>query len=132
MGIYDVLKDSAGILKEAGKIDQYRQILEVQEKLLDMQKRISDLENENTELRKKFEIQSVIKFENNAYWIGDDKNSGPLCSRCWDSDRKPIRMQPRGNPTYFDCPNCQNKCVQIYHDTSGRGARPVHVFNPER
>ena len=34
MGIYDGLKDAASILKEAGKIEQYRQILDVQEKLL--------------------------------------------------------------------------------------------------
>lgn len=115
MGIYDGLKDAAGILKEAGKIEQYRQILEVQEKLLEMQKQIADLENENLELKKKLEYKGKVKFDKNSYWIEtNDGLDGPLCTRCWDADNKPIRMQPLGNPDYYACPHCDNKSVKVY------------------
>jgi len=113
MGIYDGLKDAASILKEAGKIDQYRQILEAQEKLLDMQKQIADLESDNQDLKDKLKTKESLTYENNAYWIEGEKKDGPFCSRCWDSERQIIRMQPCGNRAYASCPNCSNKSVKI-------------------
>jgi len=115
MAIFDELKSVANVLKEADKIPQYQQILEVQEKLLEMQNRISDLESENKELNEKLKIQEVLVFNNNAYWIEkDDKKDGPYCSCCWDDNKKIIRMQPCGNPAFYDCPKCKNKSVKIY------------------
>lgn len=132
MGIYDGLKDAAGILKEAGKIEQYRQILEIQEKLLEMQNKISELETENRNLKEKLEIKGQLVFENNAYWLVENgEKDGPYCSCCWDDNRKTIRMQPCGNPAYFSCPKCENKSIRVYADDSGRGANPVHVYRPD-
>lgn len=115
MAIFDELKSVANVLKEADKIPQYQQILEVLEKLLEMQKHVVDLEVENKGLKDKLEIQRSLIFENNAYWINKDgKKDGPYCSCCWDDDRKVIRMQPSHNPAYFSCPKCKNKNVKIY------------------
>lgn len=115
MAIFDELKSIAKTLQEAGKIELYQQILDIQEKLLEMQKRISDIEIENKELREKLKIQESLVFKDNAYWTEKGgKKDGPYCSCCWDNDRKTIRMQPCGNPAYFDCPKCKNKGVKIY------------------
>lgn len=117
MAIFDELKSIGKVLQEAGKIDLYQQILNVQQQLLEMQNRIASLDKENKELKEKLEIKDSLIFENNAYWLEkDDKKDGPFCSCCWDNDRKPIRMQPCGNPAYFDCPKCKNKGVKIYED----------------
>lgn len=130
MGIYDGLKDAAGILKEAGKIEQYKQILEAQEKLLDMQKRIAELESENKDLAGKLETKGNLVFERNAYWlIEGDKKHGPICSCCWDDERKIIRMQPCGNPAYFDCPKCKNQGVEIYPEKNNPPS--AHVYVPQ-
>jgi len=129
MGIYDGLKDAASVLKEAGKIEQYKQILEVQEKLLEMQKTISEIEYENKELKEKLKIKENLIFNNQAYWIIDgDKKDGPFCSCCWDDEKKTIRMQPCGNPAFFDCPKCNNKGVKIFPERDS----PVgpNVFYP--
>ena len=72
MAIFDVLKTTAFVLKEANKIEEYQKILDVLEQLLEMQKRISDLETENKELKEKLKIQESLVFENNAYWIKKD------------------------------------------------------------
>lgn len=117
MALFDELKSVANTLREADKIPQYEQILSVQEKLLEMQKSIADLSTENAGLKEKLKTQESLVFENNAYWIENEKKKdGPYCSCCWDDDRKTIRMQPCGNPVYFDCPKCENKSVKIYHD----------------
>jgi len=117
MAIFDELKSVAGVLQEAGKIEQYRQILDAQKELLEMQKRISDLETENKDLIEKLKTQESLIFENNAYWIIDEsgnKIDGPYCSCCWDDERKTIRMLPSGHPAYYDCPKCKNKGVEVY------------------
>ena len=78
MAIFDELKSVAGVLQEAGKIEQYRQILDAQKELLEMQKRISDLESENKSLKEKLEIKDTLIFERNAYWVEKDaKKDGP-------------------------------------------------------
>ena len=107
MAMFDELKSVANTLREADKIPQYEQILAVQEKLLEMQKKIGELENENIELKEKLKTQENLVFEKNAYWIvKDGRKDGPYCSLCWDDERKPIRMQPCGNPAYCSCPKC--------------------------
>lgn len=117
MSIFEELKSVASTLQEAGKIEQYRQILEAQKELLQMQKTIADLDVENKELKEKLKIQESLVFKDNAYWINrENKNDGPFCSCCWDDNQKTIRMQPCGNPAYYDCPKCKNKSVQIYPD----------------
>lgn len=122
MAIIDVLKSIAGVLQEAGKIEQYQQILDAQKELLVMQKQISYLEmedkklkEENKELKEKLETKESLVSENNAYWIDKDgKKDGPFCTCCWDDDKKTIRMQPDCNPAYYYCPKCKNKSVEIY------------------
>lgn len=117
MAIFDELKSIGKTLQEAGKIELYQQILDVQQKLLEMQKRISDLEAENKELNEKLKTQESLVFENNAYWVEKGgKKDGPYCSCCWDDDKKTIRMQPCGNPAFSSCPKCKNKSVKVYSE----------------
>ena len=110
MSIYDGLKDAAGILKEACKIEQYRQILYAQEKMLEMQKKIGDLEKENTDLKDKLKTKGNLRLENHAYWMIDN-GDGPFCTRCWDAENKMIRLHPTGNPAFYNCPSC--KCGSV-------------------
>jgi hypothetical protein len=114
MAIFDELKSVAGVLQEAGKIQQYQQILDAQKELLEMQHCITDLEMENKDLKEKLEINESLVFENNAYWLEKDgKKEGPFCSCCWDDHRKTIRIHPAGNPAFRSCPKCKNT-VKVY------------------
>ncbi len=125
MAVFDELKSIASVLREADKIEQFRQILDVQEKLLEMQKRIADLEQENAQLKNKLETQENLIFERNSYWIKKGNLSdGPFCSRCWDDEKKTVRMQPRGNPAYYSCPNCDNSSVLVYPEKD----RPIRAI----
>lgn len=115
---FDNLKSIANILKEAGKIDQYQQILDAQAKMLEMQSKIAELENKNKDLQEKLKIKENLIYENNCYWSNNNgKKDGPFCSRCWDKDKITVRMHPNGNPAYYYCPACKNS-VQVYPDTS--------------
>ncbi len=108
MSIFDVLKSTAKVLQEAGKLDLYQQILDAMDKLLEMQKKIVDLESENKDLKEKLRIKENLIYENNAYWINKEgKKEGPFCSRCWDKDMRLIRLHTCPNPTARICPVCK-------------------------
>jgi hypothetical protein len=113
MGIIDILKSTAETLRKADKIEEFQQILSVQEKLLEMQKNILDLEEKNKSLNEKLKLKENVFFENNAYWLKKDDGSkdGPFCLRCWDKNQKLIRMQYHAALSYrrasFDCTDCK-------------------------
>ena len=110
MGIFEAAKTAADVLKEAGKIKEYEQILGLLDKLLELQKRVTDLDLENKSLKEKFETNEELEYRNNVYWIESD---GPYCSRCWDKNRDLIRMHhdgPRDN--YARCHECK-ACVNF-------------------
>ncbi|MBI4155816.1 MAG: hypothetical protein HY507_01115 [Candidatus Zambryskibacteria bacterium] len=108
MSLYDGLKDAASILKEAGKIEEYRQILEAQEKMLEMSKKIEDLEEDNKELRKQQEIKGKLIVENNMYYIEENGiKNGPFCTSCLDSEQKPIRLHFHQDSGSASCPKCK-------------------------
>lgn len=112
MSIYDGLKDAAKVLKEADKIEQYKQILEAQEKMLDMQTKIKQLEEEVSELRKTKITNEELEYRDKSYWLDED---GPFCSRCWDADRKLVRLRQQNHQkSDYDCDNCQTKNIRIF------------------
>ena len=69
MAIFDELMSVGKVLNEAGKIEQYRQILEATEKLLDMQRKIEELEDKNKALKYQLEIKDHLIYEKDTYWV---------------------------------------------------------------
>ena len=99
------IKDLYAILKEAGKIDEYQKILELLDDSLKNRERIEELTSENKRLKEQLAIVKEIRFENNAYYLGQD---GPFCMNCYDSDKKLIRLPERPGFNSLQCPTCKN------------------------
>lgn len=113
MAIFDDLKTVAKVLQEAGKIEQYKQILEVQGRLLEMQEKIRLQDEEIRTLKEKLKIKENIVFEKDAYWIKrkDNSKEGPYCSACWDNEDKKQLVHLHsisGVTNAFRCPVCKN------------------------
>ena len=107
MPIFDELKAVGKVLQEAGKIEQYKQILDALRKLLEMQKCIEELETDNKRLREELEIKGQLVSERNVYWIEKDGvRDGPFCTRCWDDEHKPIRLHKSEVSDRLHCPKC--------------------------
>jgi hypothetical protein len=106
MAIFDELRSIGRVLQEAGKIEQYQQILDAQEKLLEQQKRIFDLEKENQELKEKFNLKKNLIHRAEVYYLKDgEKEDGPFCAKCYDVEGLLVRMT-HWNPGVNRCPNC--------------------------
>lgn len=121
MAIFDELKSVGKVLQEAGKIEQYKQILDALQKLLEMQKRIDELETDNKKLHEEFEVKAKLIPEGNVYWIEEsDKRDGPFCTCCWDDERRLIRLHKNGISNRVSCPKCKTEAK----------AGTAHVFKP--
>ena len=102
------MKTVGKVLQDAGKIEQYQQILDAQAKMLEMQKKIYDLEEEIRSLNDRLKIKDDLCFENNAYWIKKaGMKDGPFCSGCWDSEHKLMRLHTV-NMGLVRCPKCKS------------------------
>ncbi|RJO61857.1 hypothetical protein C4544_01550 [candidate division WS5 bacterium] len=103
------IKTIGKVLQEAGKIELYQQVLDMQAKLNDFQDANYDLKKEIRKLKEKLETKNKLEFKSNAYWMSEkDQKVGPFCSRCMDTDGKLIRMHKDSNNDYFQCPTCKN------------------------
>lgn len=97
--------DAAKILQDIWKIEEYKQILELNEKLLIFQEENIKLKEENKTLKEQLELTWKLEFKNNAYF--KDWWTQPYCSCCWESDKKLISMIIYWN--YSDCPKCKTR-----------------------
>lgn len=107
MAIFDELKSVASTLREADKIEQYRQILDIQQKLLEMQNHIFDLEKENRELKEAINKKKKLIHRAEVYFlIEGTKEEGPFCANCYDAQGKLMHMIA-WNADEKQCPNCK-------------------------
>ena len=83
------------ILKDAWKIEEYKTILELQEKLFLYQDENITLKKQNSELQEKIDLKSKITFDKNTNYCFLEWDENPICSICWYDKQKTI-------PLWFD------------------------------
>lgn len=99
----DVISWIGTTLRKADKIEEYKQILDLQSVMLEMQSKIVELNEENKKLKQDLEIKGKITFKNNFYYVD---GVGPYCSRCYDVEKKMVRAHPI-NDNHAKCPECE-------------------------
>jgi hypothetical protein len=122
MGIIDNIKDIAELIKKYNNVelnqkivDLYGEIFELKEDNLKSKEKIKFLEKEK-------EINEKIVFESPFYWLKDDeKKDGPYCQKCYDDNKKLIRLQDLKNGAW-ECLACKN----IVADSSYNPPKQLH------
>jgi len=122
MGLYEGIKDVAKIVQQADNLELYRQLLDLSAQALDMQATINKLAEENTELKKKQDIEDRIQRHQELY-ITLKEEDGDIfyCSHCWDNDRKQIQIY-KSYGQYL-CPHCSVNGIydKVEHDKLSQG-----------
>lgn len=85
--------------------------------ILDLKEEILSLRTENVSLKEELQKQKQYNmvFENDLYWNvkENEEKEGPYCTKCWDSQRKSIRMHnsagSMGTGHCYKCPECDTK-----------------------
>ena len=128
MNIFDTAKKAANILKDAGKIEEYRTILDLLDDLLDKRNQIQNLNEEIVSLKQKLSVKEGYIYQNGAYYT-KDTNDGPFCPSCYDLNFKAIRIF-KADPTdiYAKCPVCKNKFNVTGRSPSKEGLKAMQNY----
>ncbi|MBE6317455.1 MAG: hypothetical protein E7081_00555 [Bacteroidales bacterium] len=121
MGLYEGIKDVAKVVQQADNIELYRQLVDLSAQALEMQNEINRLTAENTELRKKQDLEAAIVRHNGLYVTIESNDEIFYCSHCWDSERKLIQMFTENGK--YRCPHCNIEGVsdqQAYREYMDR------------
>ncbi|OAK70084.1 hypothetical protein [Lederbergia galactosidilytica] len=113
MDIIKGIKDVAEVVRKADNIGLYAQIL-------DLQKEALELVEENSKLKRRIElfqdnkhIQENLIVSDNRYFLNlNEKEDGPFCTACWDSESKLIRLHEDNygqGVIVHRCPICTKK-----------------------
>lgn len=113
MGIIDTFKDVFTLVQKADNIELTNKIIALQTDVLAVFEENRTLKEKVRLLDDALELKVKMQFDKDAYWMGDGRTEkdGPYCSRCYDVDRKTVRMGLRFNH-YFRCTQCETS-VQI-------------------
>jgi len=131
MAILDEIKSAAGIINKIGNMELYQKILDIQAQAMDLMERNVGLQKENFELKKDLEISKKLMHERDAYWISEDgKKDGPFCTRCWDAEKKLVRLHKTGNPVYSKCPNCTANPIRLNPELDESRGSAVTDYDP--
>lgn len=117
MGVLDTIKDVATLVQKADNIELNQKILELQSQIMNLLNENHTLRGQVRDLSERVELQDSLTFKDNMYWRTLDEGvDGPFCSKCWDTDRKLVRLQTLGNQAQY-CPACKRS-------TPGTGTPP--------
>jgi len=117
-------KEIVDLVKKGATVEAQEKIMALREAALELQEENLDLKEEVKTLNQQLEIKAKIKFDEKVYWFDDEgKTDGPFCQRCYDMDKKLLRLQPatfRGGPTNAwtqggECMECNSQYAGHHH-----------------
>jgi len=112
--------DIAKLIKESGasleKAEVKLKLAELVEALAEAKMETASIrevllekDDELRRLKSEIEIKDKIIWENPYYFlINGDVKDGPFCQRCYDSEKKLIRLQSPGRNGYWECKECNS------------------------
>ena len=109
MGLYDGIKDAAKVIQKADNIELYEKLLDLSAQALELQNDNARLIEENKKLKQKEDICGrVVRHEDTYITLKDDNDEIMYCSCCWDSSNKLIQVR-KDDAGYFLCHLCKNR-----------------------
>ena len=110
MGLVETAKDAFKIAQSLDNIELQRQILELQQEGFELIAENGRLKDELARLNKAMAISGELIVRENAYFrdSGGGQEDGPFCTCCWDVDRQLIRLHDYGGGGTM-CPNCDKR-----------------------
>ena len=97
----DITKTLNNLDRSLSDAEAKLRLVELMEKLSDIREKVLDIKEENQvfrerikELETQLKAHSEISFIDGIYWTIEGNNKeGPFCQKCYDDDKKLIRLQ---------------------------------------
>ena len=114
MSLMDTAKDIYELVKKGATLDLQEKLIRFREEALSMQEENVNLKIRVQDLERELAYEKQVVYENPYYWrIEADKKDGPFCQKCYDVDKKLVRLQTVSKGLW----TC-NSCNKIYRDNS--------------
>jgi hypothetical protein len=109
MGIIDNVKDIAELIKKYNDADLYQKIVDLRDEIFELREDNLKLKEKIKALKEEKEINEKMVFEPPFYWLKDgEKKDGPYCQKCYDDNKKVIRVQDLKNG-FWNCLVCKSR-----------------------
>lgn len=91
-------KDIFELIKKGATVEAQEKIMELREIAIELQEENFALKDHIRTLEEELKLKQQLKFEKTVYWLidGQDKD-GPFCQRCYDVEKKLVRLQNYGS-----------------------------------
>lgn len=114
MGVTETFKTLWEIARQYDNAELNQQILELQGEVGDLQQakhklkgRCRDLEAQVEDLENRLAFSEDLTLEQGVYWArGGDSPDSPFCTRCWDVEKRAVRLIEREG-FFHHCPQCE-------------------------
>jgi len=108
MGIIDNAKDIAELIKKYNNVELNRKIIDLCDEIFELREDNLKLKEKIKALDEEKKINKKMVFESPFYWLKDgEKKDGPYCQKCYDDNKKLIRLQDLKNG-YRECLVCKS------------------------
>ena len=130
MGLYEGIKEAAKILQKADNIELYQKLIDLSKEALDLQNEVNQLHKENTELKEQQELSMVIvRHKEPVVTRKDDKIEIYYCAHCWDNEKKLIQVSTSEDGT-FNCPHCDVSGIYNNEKREAYNKEMLQSFSP--
>ncbi|WPD24559.1 MAG: hypothetical protein SD837_08330 [Candidatus Electrothrix scaldis] len=111
--IAKIIKDSSSSLEEAEiklkLADLISALADAKVEIANIKEAVTEKDEEITRLKGVIETSDKLVWRAPYYFLIDDNyEDGPYCQKCYDSQRKLIRLQSPGAKGYWECKECSN------------------------
>jgi len=108
MSLIDTAKDIYELAKKGATLELQERLVRIREEALSLQEENLGLRQKVAELEEKLSVKESLYFDGSLYWLIDDEEekNGPYCQRCYDVDRRMVRLQ---DASYIDVGGSRTK-----------------------
>lgn len=103
--IYELVKKGAMLEAQEAILKYREEIVKLTEENIELKQEISDLTNQ-------INLEHELKYVGEVYYrlLDDNLKEGPFCPRCYDVDRKLVRLQALSSTvtSKYGCYQCHN------------------------
>lgn len=110
MGIIENAKEAVKIVQQIDNIELYRKILDLQAEAIELSEELKKKDETISKLKDALSLKGKMICEASAYYITDEKGNkteGPFCTKCFDIDQSKCRLVADNKEPQVICPNCK-------------------------
>lgn len=110
MGIIDNIKDAVKLVQQVDNVELYRKILDLQSEAMDLVDQMKKKDETIETLKVALELKGRLLLRHSAYYLADESDKlldGPFCTKCFDVDHVKCRLV-RTDGGMVQCQKCKS------------------------